>query len=183
MNRPPTASLLRYGIVALLVAAVISGYPAKWFRSQQQVQVKPPAERPPLSDFTLPAIQGGKWRFGDNAGRVVLLNFWATWCRPCRVETPELVRLYDRYRGKGLEIAGISLDEEPQEVVPGFLRRYDVRYPVLLPPQDFTLAAYVESLPTTLIVDRRGRVAGSWIGQVHERELVPAIEQLLGEPN
>jgi cytochrome c biogenesis protein CcmG/thiol:disulfide interchange protein DsbE len=167
--------------VGLLVAAVISGYPARWFRGSHELQLKSSTERPPLSDFTLPAIQGGKWRLSDHAGKVILLNFWATWCNPCRAETPELVRLYDRYRSHGFEIAGISLDEDPDEVVPQFLRQYDVRYPVLLPPQDFALARYVESLPTTLIIDRSGRVAGSWIGRVHEEELVPAIERLLGE--
>jgi peroxiredoxin len=181
MSRPTTVSILRFTALALVVAALISGYPARWFRTPHPAEVKPLAQRAVLPDFSLPAIQGGKWNLREHAGKVVLLNFWATWCPPCRAETPELAALYNRYRTRGLEIAGISLDENPRDVVPEFVRRYEVRYPILLPPADFTLANYVESLPTTLILDRGGRIAGSWIGQVHEEELVPAIEKLLGE--
>ena len=181
MPRPATGSILRFAALALVVAALISGYPARWFRPAQRTALKPLADRAVLPDFTLPAIQGGKWRLGDHSGKVVVVNFWATWCPPCRAETPELVELYDRYRGRGLEIVGITLDEDPKAVVPGFVSRYDVRYPVLIPGPEFTLASYVESLPTTLILDRGGRIAGSWIGQVHEDDLVPAIEKLLGE--
>jgi cytochrome c biogenesis protein CcmG, thiol:disulfide interchange protein DsbE len=181
MQRPRTTSLVRYGIVAVFVASVITGYPAKWFRTPRVAELKPASQRAALPDFTLPAIQGGKWRLGDTSGKVVLLNFWATWCGPCREETPELVEVYKQYRSRGFEIAGISLDEEPQEVVPNFVRRFGVPYPVLLPGADFTLAGYIEHLPTTLILDRRGRVAGSWIGQVHADELTRAIERLLEE--
>jgi cytochrome c biogenesis protein CcmG, thiol:disulfide interchange protein DsbE len=181
MERPRTASLVRYGIVAVFVATVITGYPAKWFRTVQVAELKPVSKRAALPEFTLPAIQGGKWRLSDNSGKVVLLNFWATWCGPCREETPELVQLYHRYRARGFEIAGISLDEEPDEVVPGFVSTFRVPYPVLLPGADFALARYVEHLPTTLILDRKGRIAASWVGQVQAAELTPAIEKLLRE--
>jgi cytochrome c biogenesis protein CcmG, thiol:disulfide interchange protein DsbE len=181
MERPPTASLVRYGIIAVFVATVITGYPAKWFRTAQVAEVKPVSKRAALPDFTLPVIQGGKWQLSESSGKVVLLNFWATWCGPCREETPELVQVYNRYRSRGFEIAGISLDEEPHQVVPGFIRTFRVPYPVLLPGTDFALAGHVEHLPTTLILDRKGRIAGSWIGQVHANELTPAIERLLGE--
>jgi thiol-disulfide isomerase/thioredoxin len=181
MQRPKTSLLLRYGAVALLVATVISGYPARWFRTARVVELKPVAERAALPDFSLPALGGGKWRLSESAGKVVLLNFWATWCGPCREETPALVRTYQRYRARGFEIAGISLDDDPEEVAPAFVRRFAVPYPVLLPGSDFVLASYVEHLPTTLSLDRRGRIAGSWIGQVRENDLMPAIERLLEE--
>jgi cytochrome c biogenesis protein CcmG, thiol:disulfide interchange protein DsbE len=181
MERPPTTSLVRYGILAVFVGTVITGYPAKWFRTTQVAELKPLSKRAALPDFTLPAIQGGNWRLGESSGKVVLLNFWATWCGPCREETPELVRVYRRYRSRGFEIAGISLDEDAEDVVPAFVRRFAVPYPILLPAADFALASYVEHLPTTLILDRKGRIAGSWIGQVGEAELKPAIERLLQE--
>jgi thiol-disulfide isomerase/thioredoxin len=181
MDRPSVPTLVRYGLIAVLVATVITGYPAKWFRTVRVAELKPAAKRAALPDFSLPALQGGKWRLSESTGKVVLLNFWATWCGPCREETPELVRVYQRYHARGFDIAGISLDDDPRSVVPGFVRRFGVPYPVLLPNSDFALAGYVEHLPTTLILDRKGRIAGSWIGQVHEDELTPAIERLLEE--
>jgi thiol-disulfide isomerase/thioredoxin len=139
-----------------------------------------PQERKILSDFTLTRVGGGDWRLADGRGKVLLVNFWATWCPPCRMETPELVKLYERYKDEGFEIAGISLDENPS-AVPAFVLRYRIPYPVLLPGGDFDLASQIESLPTSILLDRQGGVATVYHGAVSEGDLRGDVERLLRE--
>jgi thiol-disulfide isomerase/thioredoxin len=142
--------------------------------------LKPTKERRAMPDFTLAQLGGGRWSVAQSRGKVVLLNFWATWCPPCRMETPHLVNLHERYREQGFEVIGISLDER-QSVVPPFVKRYRIPYPVLLPDQDFALAAQIESLPTSVLLDRQGRVATVYHGAVSESDVRPDVEHLIQE--
>jgi len=162
-----------------VVAAIIAGYPQKLFR--HATPMKAAGQRPAMPDFTLPLVNGGQWRFAEHKGNVLLVNFWATWCPPCRKETPELVELHDRYRSGGFSVVGVSLDDEPGKVVPGFVRQYRIPYPVLTPTSSFTLGEAVESLPTTLLIDRDGRVAKSYVGAVDGDEVAADVERLLSE--
>ncbi len=143
--------------------------------------VKAASARKPIPEFALPATSGGEWKFSENRGKVMLVNFWATWCPPCRRETPELVRIHHKYAGRGFSVVGISLDENPASVVPHFVEQFKMNYPVLYPTPDFGMAAEVESLPTTLLVDRQGRIARTYLGAVSEDMLAGDIEQLLQE--
>jgi peroxiredoxin len=132
-------------------------------------------------DFRLPDLAGSRWQLSDRRGRVVLVNFWATWCPPCREETPGLVRLYRDYKSRGVDMVGISMDDDPREAVPPFLRKYGVPYPVLVPDSSFALGNEVDSLPTTLLIDRQGRVAKVYVGAVGEDELGQELNALLKE--
>jgi len=132
-------------------------------------------------DFRLADLAGSRWQLSDRRGKVVLVNFWATWCPPCREETPGLVRLYRDYKAKGVDMVGISMDDDPKEAVPPFLRKYGVPYPVLVPDSSFALSNEVDSLPTTLLIDRQGRVAKVYVGAVGEDELGQELETLLRE--
>lgn len=143
--------------------------------------VKAATARKALPEFALPSTDGGEWKLSDNRGKVMLVNFWATWCPPCRRETPELVRIHERYANRGFSVVGISLDDNPASVVPGFIDKFKMSYPVLYPTPDFGMAAEVQSLPTTLLVDRQGRIARTYLGAVSEDMLADDIEQLLGE--
>ena len=132
-------------------------------------------------DFHLPDLAGSPWQLSDRRGKVVLVNFWATWCPPCREETPGLVRLYRDYRSKGVVVVGISMDDDPRQAVPPFLRQYGVPYTVLVPDSGFNLAGDIESLPTTLLIDRQGRVAKVYVGAVGESEVEEELDVLLKE--
>ena len=90
--------------------------------------VAPASERKATANFTLQDIDGKRWNLAEQRGRVVLVNYWATWCPPCRQETPGLVRLAIEYRGKGVEVAGISLDED-LTAVREFVAEYRISYP------------------------------------------------------
>jgi thiol-disulfide isomerase/thioredoxin len=129
----------------------------------------------------LPALKGGQWSLSEQRGKVVLVNFWATWCPPCRMETPGLVSIAKRYAGQGVEVVGISMDDAPLRAVPPFVSQYGIPYPILLPSASSPFSTSIESLPTSLLIDRNGRVARTYYGMVDERMLAHDIDQLLSE--
>jgi thiol-disulfide isomerase/thioredoxin len=143
--------------------------------------VHPAPERKAMPLFIFPSLAGVPWSLSEQRGRIVLVNFWATWCPPCREETPDLVRLYARYRQHGVEFAGITTDEDPASVVPRFLAQYGVTWPILVPPPEAALTQAVEVLPTTFLIDRNGRIARTWTGAVREKALARAMDALLAE--
>ena len=150
-------------------------------RSRPPASVAPThGHRQPI-DFRLADLAGSRWQLSDRRGKVVLVNFWATWCPPCREETPGLVRLYRDYRPKGVEVVGIAMDDDPRKAVPPFLRQYSVPYTVLVPDSGFQLAGDIDSLPTTLLIDRQGRVAKVYVGAVGEAEVEEELDVLLKE--
>ena len=140
----------------------------------------PETRRREMPDITLSDLDGRTWRLRDHAGQVVLVNFWATWCPPCREETPGLVHLAKSYRDKGVAVVGISMDEGGEEAARKFARDYRVGYPILLPDARFPFANGVEDLPTSLLIDQHGKVAKTYIGAVNEATFNRDIDRLLG---
>ncbi len=116
----------------------------------------------------------------DNRGRVVLVDFWTTWCPPCRRQLPELARLWETYREAGLTVAGVSLDAR-RETVETFLDKREVPYPVYLAALDVRPRYGVMVLPTTLLVAADGRVAARHEGFVSVERLEEEIRRLLVE--
>jgi peroxiredoxin len=115
--------------------------------------------------FVLPDLGGMPIRLSDHRGNVVLLNFWATWCPPCRAEMPSMEKLYQVYRERGLTILAISSDVSGRTAVEPFVRKRGLTFPILLNPERDVFAQYgVRGLPTSYLVDRRGRVVSSEIG-------------------
>jgi peroxiredoxin len=109
------------------------------------------------ADFTLTDLQGKTWELKNLRGKVVLVNFWATWCPPCRKEMPDLEMLYQRFSGQGLVILAIS-DEEQAKVVP-FISNHKISYPVLLDPgRKVNELFQVDGLPKSLVYDREGKL-------------------------
>jgi cytochrome c biogenesis protein CcmG/thiol:disulfide interchange protein DsbE len=163
-------------LLVAVVAAIVLGY-----RAGGDGSLRPPDRRPALNPFRLESLGGEPWALADQRGSVVLLNFWATWCPPCRKETPDLVTLSHTYGMRGLRVAGITMDEEPASVVPAFVDRYRVPYPILVPDASFGLAHSINSLPTTMLLDRQGRVARMYFGARSAEEIAPDVERLLAE--
>jgi peroxiredoxin len=129
--------------------------------SSEETQVR---EAFPI-DFALPDLQDQTIRLSDLRGQVVLLNFWATWCPPCRAEMPSMQSLYQDYRGKGFEILAISSDTRGEEVVAPFVDRLGLTFPVLLDPRDSVGTRIgVRGIPTSYLLDKQGRVVGLDIG-------------------
>ncbi len=115
-------------------------------------------------DFTLLDISGRELSLKDFRGKVIFLNFWATWCYPCRMEMPSMENLYERFKGDGFVILGISLDRRRKKVE-RFLEEYGISFPILLDRDGRIADRYgVRGLPTTFIIDRRGKILGRAVG-------------------
>ena len=114
------------------------------------------------ADFTLSDLQGKSWHLRELTGKVVLVNFWATWCPPCRKEMPDLQALYDKYKGQGFIVLSIS-DEEAAKVSP-FVTERNISYPVLLDPgRKVNEAFVVEGIPKSFVYDREGKLVAQSI--------------------
>jgi thiol-disulfide isomerase/thioredoxin len=127
----------------------------------------------PVPDFTVTDLDGRRIRSSDLRGKVVIVNFWATWCPPCRAEIPDLNELQDKYRDQ-LVVLGISEDEAPVEIVKRFMADYRVNYTVAMTsPELRKVFRGVVALPTTFVIDREGRLV-----QRHTGLLDPADTEL-----
>ena len=130
-------------------------------------------------DFTLRTVQGDLFNLSDYKGKVVLLNFWGTWCGPCRREIPDFNKLHDKYQKDGLEIVGITITSGSPENIYNFMKEWDIEYTVLTDIEDYEtqrVTAYygraigqpITGLPTTLIIDRGGYIVKGYIGPRNE---------------
>jgi thiol-disulfide isomerase/thioredoxin len=130
-------------------------------------------EPKPLTDFTITDIQGKTIRSADLRGKVVFVNFWATWCPPCRAEIPDLIRLQDKYRND-IVILGISEDEDGLELVRAFVAEHKMDYPVAMTTPELAASFKgISALPTTFVIDREGKIV-----QRHQGLLNPVTTEL-----
>ncbi len=136
--------------------------------------------RKPAPNFSLKDAEGRTVQLSDFKGKVVLLNFWATWCGPCKLEIPWFVEFERKYKDKGFEVVGVSMDEDGWNAVKPFLSENQMNYRVVL-GDDKVASSYggVESLPTSFIIDREGRIAQVHIGLVNKSKYEQDISELL----
>ncbi len=143
--RPVRDALLR-----LLLAGAL-GSASAWAQAAVTVGAVAP-------DFTLRSATGPNLRLQEQRGRVVLINFWATWCGPCRQEMPQLVKLYDKYKAAGFVVLGVNVDDDTRHAS-DVAARMGLNFPVLLDSMKTTSKLYdLVTMPTTFIVDRDGKV-------------------------
>ena len=172
---------IRWAKAAVLFAAALVLIIAISFSGKRAGNLRSTTTRKALQDFRLSDLSGTQWRLSDHRGQVVLLNFWATWCEACRYETPDLVSISRSYSGRGLYVLGIDMDHDAPASVPPFLREYRIPYQVVIADSSFALADNLEALPTSVLLDRSGRVAWTHIGAVSAAELRSVIDPLLNE--
>ena len=137
--------------------------------------------RAALPEFSLPDLNGKVWKLGDHKGKVVLVNFWATWCPPCIKETPDLVRIANKFSSQGLDVVGVNTDGGETAPVKRFVAEYGIPYPVLIAESSASLPLPVEFLPTTVLLDRHGRIAKTYEGPLSEDEFQADVTPLLLE--
>lgn len=140
-----------------------------------------PADRPAAPAFAVTTLSGEAWNLDAQRGKVVLVNLFATWCPPCRAEMPDLVSIAGDYRDKGVETLGLSLDEGGAAVVEPFLKRYNVDFDVALPEPGNPITAGVTGIPVTMILDKSGRVARSYVGMIKPERVRADLDELLAE--
>jgi peroxiredoxin len=134
-------------LLFLLLAALAAALPA--------AAVAPSGAAP---DFTLRSMDGPNLRLQQQRGRVVLVNFWATWCGPCREEMPQLNKLYDKYRSSGFVLLGVNVDDDANKGME-VAHKLGVKFPVLLDTDKKVSKLYdLATMPSTVLIDREGRI-------------------------
>ncbi|MFQ5960741.1 MAG: peroxiredoxin family protein [Candidatus Methylomirabilales bacterium] len=152
-------------VTASILVLVLAVLPA--CQQEPASEAKPVAveESTVVPDFTLPDLNGKQVSLSEYKGKVVLLNFWATWCPPCRLEMPTIEDAYQQYKDQGFHVVAVSVDAGPQSAVRDFLHEYGLSFQVLLDPDMEILHAFHSfSLPTTIVIDRRGVIRSRELG-------------------
>ena len=166
--------------IALLAACILAGCSSEPRSVRAASPVKPDKERKPAPEFALKDADGKTVHLEDYKGKVVLLDFFATWCGPCKIEIPWFMELERKNKDKGFSVLGVSMDDEGWEVVKPFLADLGVNYRVVI-GNDATAQVYggVDALPTTFLIDRNGRIAAVHVGLASKKVFEDGIQQLL----
>lgn len=172
---------MRHLAIALLAAASVAG----------AASVKPVKDRTPAPDFAFKDADGKMVRLSDFKGKVVLLDFWATWCMPCKIEIPWFQEFHRKNAESDFAVVGISMDEKGWEVVKPFLNKMSIAYRIVIGDDkladeysrtDKKLSRGLDQLPTTFLIDREGRIAAAHEGLTGKNVFEDSIKQLLAEP-
>ncbi len=133
------------------------------------------------TDFSLFSIDGEEYTLSDLKGQVVIIDFWATWCPPCRNSIPAFSRLYEKYHEQGLTILGIGLDDE--QALVSFQKQMDIPYPILVGDKDLAKDYGVTGIPKTIFIDKKGNVRKTQTGFAPELEATfdALVDSLLRE--
>jgi len=146
---------------------------------KQQVQKKE-TDYPVAPDFALQDLDGNTVRLSDYKGKVVILDFWATWCGPCRRGIPEFIELQEEFGDEKLVILGISVDQGDLSVVPKFAEQYGINYPVLYANQDIQMKyGPINSIPTAFIIDKEGKARDMAVGLRPKSYFKGVVDSLL----
>jgi len=134
-------------------------------------------------DFTLRSAAGGNLRLAEQRGQVVMINFWATWCGPCKQELPHLARLYDKYRSAGFVLLGVSVDDDPK-AAQALAERMGLKFPVLFDTDKSVSRLYaLDSMPSSVLIDRDGKLRHLHRGyrdgveQLYERQVRDLVKE------
>jgi peroxiredoxin len=172
---------LRWAGVAI-VAASLGLVGCSPTRSAKPV-VRDDSQRKHAPNFALKDANGKLVHLADYQGKVVLLDFWATWCGPCVIEIPWFTEFQRKYKDRGFEVLGVSMDDDGWKAINPFVAKRKINYRVVL-GDDKTGDQYggLEALPTTFVIDRSGRIASVHVGLASKKDFEDAIEKLLEAP-
>ncbi len=170
----------RLGWVGLLLGVILFGF--LWSRTSRAVETQPSSTRKVAADFRLTDLNGKPVELGALRGKVVLLDFWATWCPPCQAEIPHFKELYTTYKGRGLQVIGVALDQEGEKAVGPFVKENQINYPIALANSKVTRAyGGIRGIPTTFLIDKKGRIAKQFVGYQDKQIFEKEIQNLLAE--
>ncbi len=137
---------------------------------------------PAAPDFRVTDLEGQLHTLAHYQGKVLLVNFWATWCPPCRAEIPDFIEVYAAQKNKGLEIIGLSVDNLSPSDLKQFVRKAKINYPIALATEDIIRSFQPgEYIPTTIFIDKQGRIRHKHVGQLEKETLLTIFNQLSTE--
>ncbi len=175
MNRNPLALVVVAFVIAL---GIYFGYHKA--RAAGPTFATKLAVSTPAPDFTLESLDGKNMRLSDFRGKAVLLNFWATWCGPCKIEMPWFVELQNQYASQGLQIVGVAMDDASKDDIAKFTKEMGVNYPILI-GKEAVGDEYggVPALPESFIIGRDGKIVDKILGLRGKAEIEDSIKKAL----
>lgn len=175
-HRPEVRLSVVAAVVVLVVFLMVVGY--SFVASTAGRDLEPHA-RPEAVDFTGAAFTGEEIRLTALRGQPVVVNFWASWCSPCRTEAPDLERVWQAYRDRGIAFLGVDI-QDTESAARTFLDELRISYPNIHDARNDIARAYqVAGIPSTVFIDRDGRVASRWTGPINQQQLVARLDELL----
>lgn len=194
INMEKIVAKIQYALPILIIAIVAI---VMMERQKQSVSESTPLAPPRMDistlgirgdevwDFECPDLEGTPVKLSDFKGKVVVLNFFGSWCKPCGKEMPSLEKAFQRNKEHGLVVLGIAADPEGAKTVTPFLKKHQVSFPVLLDPKNEVFSRYfVRAIPVTYLLDREGKIATMYRGEADwsSSEAQVLLEHLLKEP-
>ncbi|KNB71125.1 thiol-disulfide oxidoreductase ResA [Brevibacillus reuszeri] len=165
---------VRIAVLGLLLVALVFALYSSFVKDPQAVKVGSDAP-----NFSLEQLKGQEMALGDLKGKGVVLNFWGTWCEPCKEEMPALQAQYDKFKDKGLVVLGVNIGESPIAVEP-FVKQFNVSFPILLDRQSQITKLYrIGPIPTTFFISPEGEVKEIFIGQLNEAMIADKVSKIL----
>jgi peroxiredoxin len=165
--------------------AVNNGGEFRFVAGTPRGEVIPPEERASAPEFSGTLLDGEPFDSTDLSGDVAVVNFWGSWCPPCRVETPEFQEVYADVRDEGVQFLGINVKESSQQFALAFIERFGIEFPSLYDPRGEVALAFRDypttAIPSTIVLDREGRVAAVYTAEVSQEDLRSTLDLVLAE--
>jgi thiol-disulfide isomerase/thioredoxin len=188
----------RGAVLAVLVSALLAGCSTgsdavdvnnggefRFVAGTPAGEVIPPDERAAAPEFSGQLLGGGEFSSTELAGDVAVLNFWGSWCGPCRIETPEFQEVYADVEDDGVQFLGLNVKETNEQFALAFVDRFGIEFPSLYDPRGEVALAFrgypANAIPSTIVLDAEGRVAAVYTGTVSKADLRSVVGEILGE--